>query len=214
MIRFTRHGVDGSSEVLTICQLDEGTLYSEALGVESPYVVQVTSGPEPGDDFVGLYDLDGERIDWSSSWEIVEDVPTEVIEAVREGWATGETVVEDLDQAGGAEEDVPGRPPPPDLTGLSGDEALKAVTQWEEDLKAWAASWAASEEQAGGALYLVEDGEATLCSSDDQRGHGEPGVDWVRVRASSASAAVARADAYDRDSSPRWTEGGGPLVAR
>jgi hypothetical protein len=57
----------------------------------------VTTGPEPGDDFVGLYDLDGDRLDvGNADWEAVSEAPAEVIEQVEQGWETGTSTVERL----------------------------------------------------------------------------------------------------------------------
>jgi hypothetical protein len=83
---FTRTDDDGSSEILTIVRLD---------GCED-YLVQVTSGPDEGDDFVGLYDLDGDQYPLSNcvTWDLATDVPADVIAAVEEGWATGQNTVE------------------------------------------------------------------------------------------------------------------------
>lgn len=98
MVRFERVADDGASEVLTIVRLDEGEIYSEALDRETPYAVEVCAGPSVGDDFVGVYDLDGERIDGlrPRSWAIADDVPAEVVEAVEDGWSTGLNVVSRL----------------------------------------------------------------------------------------------------------------------
>jgi hypothetical protein len=63
---------------------------------EYPYLVQITSGPEVGDDFVGLYTLDGDQVETGNgwTWEIVDQAPAEVINAIETGWETGTSVVE------------------------------------------------------------------------------------------------------------------------
>lgn len=98
--RFTRRDRD-ASEVLAIVRAEDRhgnaitSSFSEQ-GPEYPYLVQVTSGPDVGDDFVGLYTLDGDKIDQANgwTWEIVSEAPIEVIEAIEIGWATGTSVVE------------------------------------------------------------------------------------------------------------------------
>ena len=84
-------------ETLRICTLDSGeTHYSEWLESDTRFVVQVTTGPDVGDDFVGLYDLDGEEIRVANaSWTVAPaaEIPAAVIEAVEEGWASGSYVV-------------------------------------------------------------------------------------------------------------------------
>jgi hypothetical protein len=73
---------DGASEVLTLCQL------------EGDYVIQVTSGPNVGDDFVGLYDLDGDGIQLGNfSWEVATDAPSELLAEVEQNWESGTTCV-------------------------------------------------------------------------------------------------------------------------
>jgi hypothetical protein len=76
-LRTERHE-GGASEVLTVCRLGRR------------YVVQVTTGPEIGEDFVGLYDLDGERINLAhgQTWSVARRVPTRVADAVS-GWDLG-----------------------------------------------------------------------------------------------------------------------------
>lgn len=77
----------GVSEILTIVRIDG----------EADLAVEVCSGSEIGDDFIGLFDLDGDQLqsNRSRSWEVVEleDLPAEVVEQI-EGWAHGNTVVE------------------------------------------------------------------------------------------------------------------------
>ena len=84
-IRFTRTADDGATETLTLCLLN---------GVE--HVVQVTSGPDEGDDFVGIYDLDGDK--WPTTqddeWALCTSASAEIIAAIEDGWATGTNTVE------------------------------------------------------------------------------------------------------------------------
>ena len=97
LIRWTRVAIDDARETLTLVRLDSGeTHYCAELDRETPYLVQVTAGPGPGDDLVGIYDLDGERVELPSpgSWDAVTDAPADVIAAVGDGWATGTTTVE------------------------------------------------------------------------------------------------------------------------
>lgn len=94
--RFSRTGADGASEILTLAKLTNGEIFvSEDLdGAEYPYLVQVTAGQELGTDFVGLYDLDGSRVDvGNSSWVAVTEAPVAVIEQIESGWETGSNVV-------------------------------------------------------------------------------------------------------------------------
>jgi hypothetical protein len=85
MVQFKRT-LDDAHEYLQICRLPEGaTLTSEALdGAESPFVVQISADANGEGDFVGLYDLDGMRLQahQHSGWEIADEVPAEVVEAV------------------------------------------------------------------------------------------------------------------------------------
>lgn len=95
--RFTRRAPDGAEECLTLLRLDDGMLWSEALGLETPYVVQVTACPCVGDDFVGICDLDGEKIDVSPrACKVATEAPADVVDVVETGWATGLLVVERL----------------------------------------------------------------------------------------------------------------------
>jgi hypothetical protein len=60
-----------------------------------PYCVQITTGLDTGDDFVGLYNLDGDKLDLGNcEWEAVAEVPAEVIEQIENGWESGSNVVE------------------------------------------------------------------------------------------------------------------------
>jgi hypothetical protein len=88
---------DGASEVLRLVVTeDRRTFVCAGLeGREFPYLVQITTGPEVGDDFVGLYDLDGEEVRLPSvKWELASDVPGEVIEQIESGWESGSKVVD------------------------------------------------------------------------------------------------------------------------
>lgn len=89
-IRFTRtDSNDGASEILTIVHVDGDPA--------DLFRVEVCAGPEVGDDFVGLYDLDGDQIRLGNAeWEAAEDVPDDVIEAVELGWESGTNTVKRL----------------------------------------------------------------------------------------------------------------------
>jgi hypothetical protein len=91
---------DDASEVLTLVRLTSGRLAGKGFasqdldGREYPYLVQVTTGPDMGDDFVGLYDLDGDKIDvGNADWVAVGKAPAEVIEQIENGWESGSSVV-------------------------------------------------------------------------------------------------------------------------
>lgn len=94
--RFTRTDrSDGASEVLTLVKLTSGPLAGKRFvsqdldGREYPYLVQITTGPDVGDDFVGLYDLDGDKVDvGNADWVTVAEAPAEVIEQIETSWAT------------------------------------------------------------------------------------------------------------------------------
>lgn len=83
---------DGAEEILTICRLDGGaTRAAECLGGRSPFVVQITTDTAQGGDFIGLYDLDGDKIESSRvSWEVADDadIPGAVVDAILSGWAS------------------------------------------------------------------------------------------------------------------------------
>jgi hypothetical protein len=82
---------DGASEVLAMVAVER-----DSDGAQLGRYVQVMSGPEVGDDFVGLFDLDGDRVElWNVSWEIVEPTDFERAE-ILEGWCHGNTTVEVL----------------------------------------------------------------------------------------------------------------------
>ncbi|NIR28719.1 MAG: hypothetical protein GWN84_05265 [Gammaproteobacteria bacterium] len=89
-MRFTRTDTDGAGETLRIVTFDDGeTYYSAALERESPYVVQITTGPDAGDDFVGLCSLDGDPLRiFNRSWTLAKDVPEEVIRVLEQDWET------------------------------------------------------------------------------------------------------------------------------
>ena len=77
---------DGASEILTVVRIDG----------ESDFVIEICSGPGIGDDFVGLYDLDGDQLRTGNcSWEVVDEseVPAEVIEMIETDWESGTNVV-------------------------------------------------------------------------------------------------------------------------
>lgn len=85
---------DGASEVLTLVRLVAGPFADKQFtcrdldGAEYPYLVQIATGPEPDDDFVGLYDLDGDQVDPGNmaEWEIVTHAPAEVIAQIESSW--------------------------------------------------------------------------------------------------------------------------------
>ena len=85
-VRWTRTE-DDASEVLTLVRLDTGDL-----------AIQITTGPETGDDFVGLYNVDdGDQIPVASrEWTVVGDreVTPEQIEEIAGGWENGTARVE------------------------------------------------------------------------------------------------------------------------
>ena len=71
---------DGASEVLTLVKIN---------GLDG-YYVEVCAGPEAGDDFVGLYSLDGDALpSFDYTWERAELVPAWALEAVEHGWESG-----------------------------------------------------------------------------------------------------------------------------
>jgi hypothetical protein len=87
-LRWTRTDQsDGASEILTIVRIDGQT----------DLCVEVCAGPEVGDDFVGLYDLDGDQLTLGNcSWEAVDasEVPAEVVTSIETDWEHGSTIVE------------------------------------------------------------------------------------------------------------------------
>lgn len=86
-VRWTRtDSSDGAHEILTLVRRDE----------TGDVVVQVTTGPDVGDDFVGLYDLDGERLQLGNeTWEVIgeDEVSPELIAEVEGNWECGSSVV-------------------------------------------------------------------------------------------------------------------------
>lgn len=97
--QWTRTDVPDASETLRLVRFDSGlTGYCADLDRETPYFIQITTGPGTGDDLVGLYDLDGERLDGAQfgSWDVVpasEDVPADVIDQIETGWDGGTAIV-------------------------------------------------------------------------------------------------------------------------
>lgn len=102
-IRFWRHDRD-AREVLMIVRAEDklGTAVTSSFeGINGdrsedyPYLIQITSGPDMGDDFVGLYTLDGDRVELGNgwTWEVVGEAPIEVVNAIETGWETGTSVV-------------------------------------------------------------------------------------------------------------------------
>jgi hypothetical protein len=89
-VRWTRTDQsDGAHEILTIVRI-EG---------QPDLCVEVCAGPEIGDDFVGLYDLDGDQLTTGNcSWEAVDacEVPADVVSTIETDWEHGTTVVERL----------------------------------------------------------------------------------------------------------------------
>lgn len=105
MIQFTRTDLlDGACETLTfVCAQDShGDAITSSYVNEDensltivPYLIQITTGPVVGDDFVGLYTLDGDpvcSIGWS--WEAAAEVPADVVAVVESTWAGETSVVE------------------------------------------------------------------------------------------------------------------------
>lgn len=90
MSTFIRTDLD-SSEHLTIVSLEDDSLFwCEELGRETPYLVQVVAGDTADGDFVGIFDLDGDRVEVGGvGWVVAEDVPADVVEQIESGWATG-----------------------------------------------------------------------------------------------------------------------------
>lgn len=81
---------DGVSEILTVVRVDG----------DEKYYVEICAGPNVGDDFVGLYTLDGDQIPFGNrEWTTVSDPPAEVVEAIESDWESGSSVVRLLDRA-------------------------------------------------------------------------------------------------------------------
>lgn len=83
-------------EVLTVCEvLDTPPHLASLLG--GAYVVQINIGPSPGDDFIGLYDWNGDRLDDNGLvWEIADDVPAGFLAAVERVWTRDDCVLTKL----------------------------------------------------------------------------------------------------------------------
>lgn len=93
-VRFVRTDLsDGATEVLTLVRVE---------GI-ADYMVEVCAGPNVGDGFVGLYDLDGSQRRGDYEWEAVSRAPDEVICAIEENWAIGNMVVERMRAVRGAD---------------------------------------------------------------------------------------------------------------
>jgi hypothetical protein len=91
-MRFLRTDItDGAEEILTIVET-KTPFFCSALERKTHYLVQVTQD----DDFAGIFDLDGDAIFQNLDWAIADDIPPDVVEAVEEGWATGNYTVEEL----------------------------------------------------------------------------------------------------------------------
>lgn len=78
------HEAIESSEILTLVRIDG----------ETEIRVEICTGPEIGDDFVGLYDLDGDQLQLGNcSWEAVDasEVPADVVEDIDMNWDMGGT---------------------------------------------------------------------------------------------------------------------------
>jgi hypothetical protein len=91
--RFIRKALDGASECLALVRFT-----AESRQYAGEFAVQVTSGPNVGDDFVGLFDIDGEEMNTAQAeWELVPaaEVPTDLADWEL-GWETGTTTVEAL----------------------------------------------------------------------------------------------------------------------
>lgn len=90
---------DEAGEVLSIVKVAHDYFCSD-LDEHYPLLVQITTVADPGDDFVGLYDLDGERVDSAhvGEWELARasEVPIEVIDQITRGWESGTSTVERL----------------------------------------------------------------------------------------------------------------------
>lgn len=88
-VHWTRIDPDGASETLRVVRLDDG----------GQRCVQITTGPELGDDFVGLYDFDGDQIPLgNATWTAVRATAAEVRRIERD-WETGLSVVERVEVA-------------------------------------------------------------------------------------------------------------------
>lgn len=84
MVAWKRTDDDGATDYLTVVQLDG----------RDDYYVQVTTGPSEGDDFVGLYDLDGDQVTSTGTWSVAKTVPLKVILAVESNFESGTSKLE------------------------------------------------------------------------------------------------------------------------
>lgn len=98
MIQWKRTDLhDGASEVLRlVVQQPAQQYFCSELGREYPYLLQVSTGPDLGDDLVGLFDLDGNQVPLpsGSTWEVCTEAPPEVLEHIEAAWECGLNVVE------------------------------------------------------------------------------------------------------------------------
>jgi hypothetical protein len=97
-LRWKRTELDGatedgepieSTEILTLVRIDG----------ETEIRIEICAGPEIGDDFVGLYALDGDQLQLDNcSWDAVDasEVPAEVIITIETDWECGSCRVERL----------------------------------------------------------------------------------------------------------------------
>lgn len=93
-IRFVRRDLsDGAIEILTIVRVE---------GRED-YFVEVCAGPNVGDDFVGLYDLEGDKVDLGNvEWEAADGrgaADDALVAAVEDNFANGNVTVERVEEA-------------------------------------------------------------------------------------------------------------------
>ena len=93
-VRWTRTACDGASEILTLVRLDSETRLCGDLAIE------ICAGPEVGDDFVGLYSLDGDQLNLgNASWSAVEEarVSRRLVSRIARDWESGTSTVTRLD---------------------------------------------------------------------------------------------------------------------
>lgn len=84
--RWTRTDTDGASEILTLVKIDG----------RDGLCVEICAGPEVGDDFVGLYDLDGDQLSLGNcTWEAVDasEIPAAIVENFASDWESGSSTV-------------------------------------------------------------------------------------------------------------------------
>jgi hypothetical protein len=81
------------SEVLTLVRIDDCP-YPTCVG---EFAIQVTTGPDDGDDFVGLYTIDGDELTTYGrySWPVVDadDLTESRLQEIANDWATGSSFV-------------------------------------------------------------------------------------------------------------------------